>query len=357
MRAPSKRSTLAQRLLQALLPATLATVGLTGCQSGQVVRVKDGRAYHERSIVPEAYAAYARGRLNESHGDSAAALREYKRVLELDGRAGQAWIRLGALQCRTNPKAAEHAWQHANESAAESPQLWVERAQCALQRGELKAAENFAGRALELGPSQPEVTVLCASIASRLGNSEREAQLLFGALALQPANTAILTALSISPTQPSAYQRYAAGRLIRLRPIDDTWVPPVYFEKAPTGPTQQLSALYLQEQFEQALSRRDTDKVLRMATLLGIRPDHLALAALFSGFGSLAAKQAALLLALNPNDASAWLIALVEADLSGASEKLDELLAHPPQSSSKLEPGLREALFALIERRTPPEAR
>jgi Tfp pilus assembly protein PilF len=348
---------LTQRLVQAVLSANLAIVGLTGCQSGQVTRVKDGHAYHERSIVPEAYASYARARLSEAHGDSAAAIREYKHVLELDSRAGQAWIRLGALQCRTNPNAADHAWQQASESAAEAPQLWVERARCALERGELEQAENLASRALEFGPSQAEVTVLCASIASRLGNSQHEARLLFGALAMHPANVALLTALSTSPTQPAAFRRYAARRLVRLRPIDEAWVPPVYLENAHLGPPQQLSTLYLQEQFEQALSRRDLDETLRIAALLGVRPNRLAATALFWGFDSLAAQQASILLALNPNDASAWLIALVEADLAGAREKLDALVAHAPRSAKAIDPALVEALFALIERRTAPEMR
>jgi tetratricopeptide (TPR) repeat protein len=357
MHALQTGSMLAQRLLQAVLPASLALVGLTGCQGEQVVRVKDGRAYHERSIAPEAYAAYARARLNEAQGNDAAAMRGYEHVLDLDNRAGQAWIRLGALQCRTNPKAAERAWQQASEIAAESPQLWVERARCALARGELKQANDFALQALEFAPSQPQVSLLCANIASRLGNSDHETQLLFGALAMHPANVALLTALATSPTQPPAYQRYATRRLIRLRPIDETWVPPVYIEHSHLGPTQRVSALHLQEQFEQALSQHDADEALRIATLLGVRPDRLALAAFFWGFDSLAAQQASVLLALNPSDASAWLIALLEADVSGAREKLDELLAHPPQSSSKLEPALLEALFALIQRRTPPEMR
>jgi len=357
MHALRTYSLLARRLLQAALPASLALVALNGCQGEQVVRVKDGRAYHERTIAPEAYAAYVRARLNESRGNSAAAMREYEHVLALDNRAGQAWIRLGALQCRTNPKAAERAWQQASETAAGSPQLWVERARCLLERGELEQAEDFARQALQFGPAQPEVTLLCAGIASRLGNSQRETQLLFGALAIHPANTALLTALSTSPTQPPAFRRYAARRLIRLRPIDEAWVPPLYLENAHLGPVQQQNAMHLQEQFEQALSQHNSDQALQVATLLGVRPNQLALAAFFWGFDSLAAEQASVVLALNPSDATAWLIALLTADLAGAREKLDELLARPPQSSSKLEPALLKALFALIQRRTPPAMR
>jgi hypothetical protein len=343
--------------LQAVLPASFALVGLNGCQGEQVVRVKDGHAYHERTIAPEAYAAYARARLDESRGNSAAAMREYERVLDVDNRAGAAWIRLGAIQCRTNPKAAEHAWQQARDISPESSQLWVERARCALERGELRQAEDFARRALEFAPSQPEVTLLCASIASRLGNSEHETQLLFGALAMHPAKVALLTALATSPTQPPAYKRYAARRLMRLRPIDEAWVPPVYFEHAHPAPLQQLATLQLQEQFEQALSQHDSDETLRTAALLGVSSDKLALAALLWGFDSLATKQASVLLALNPSDASAWLIALLGADLSGATQRFDELLALPPQPRTKLEPALLEALFALIQRRTPPQMR
>jgi len=358
MQALRTCSILAKRLLLAVLPASLVLlVGLPGCQGEQVVRVKDGRAYHERTIAPKAYAAYARARLYESQGNSAEAMREYERVLDLDNRAGQAWTRLGAIQCRTNPKAAERAWQRASEISAESSQLWVERARCALERGELRQAEDFARRALEFAPSQPQVSLLCASIASRLGNSEHETQLLFGALAMHPANVELLIALSTSPTQPPAYQRYAARRLIRLRPIDEAWVPPVYFEKAHLRPAQRVSVLQLQEQFEQALLQQSSDEALRTAALLGVSNDRLALAALLWGFDSLAAQQAGVLLALNPSDASAWLIALLVADRSGATQKFNELLARPPQSSSKLEPVLLQALFALIQRRTPPVMR
>jgi hypothetical protein len=73
--------------------------------------------------------------------------------------------------------------------------------------------------------------------------------------------------------------------------------------------------------------------------------------ALLAGFETLATQQSNLLLALDPNDASAWLIATVAADVSRATEKYEQLLAHAPAQPGRLEPALISAFSDLIRRR------
>jgi tetratricopeptide (TPR) repeat protein len=331
----------------ALLALVLLAVN---CEPCKVVRVRNGNTFCEREIDPGAYAAYARGQLRELEGHPTAAIREYERVIDLDARAAQAWIRLGALKCRTDPAAAEGAWHAAHELAADSYSLWYERARCAFDRGELRAADSFARRALALGPSDPEVTLLGARIASRMGDTERETALLFGALAVQPSNATLWIALASSPTAPAVHRNHAVRRLLGLRPIDESWVPPTYLKTKRADPLKRLTVRHLREQLDLALARRNAPEATRIAALLGVSSQQLALAALDAGFYSLASDQAGVLLALDPDDTSAWLIAVLAADLSPSETRFRELLSHPPKVSAALDNAFSAALLELVRR-------
>src|SRR5512142_1451889 len=123
--------------------AMLVIVVAAGCQTCKLVRVHDGVASCEREVEPKAYTAFAHGRLAELQGNRERAKREYERVIEIDGRAAEAWVRLAVLACRSDPRAAERAWGKALELAADSHTLWFERARCALESGDAKSADVF----------------------------------------------------------------------------------------------------------------------------------------------------------------------------------------------------------------------
>ncbi len=324
-------------------PLLLITLLAAGCATCRVARVNGGRVSCGREVDSRAYAAYARGQLSELQGDRASAAREYEHAIDLDSRAARAWIRLGALRCRTAPARAEAAWRHALRLAADSYLLWYERARCALDQGALGAADQFSRRALALGPSLPEVTLLAARVASRLGDSERESTLLFGALATQPGNAVLWTALATSPTVPASLQEHALRRLLELRPIDASWIPPAYLKAQRADPLQQQIARHLRTQLELALARRDSHSAVRLAGLLGVRPRQLALSALDAGFHAFALQQARVLLALDTNDVFAWLIAACAAVLSQSHAAVVELLSHPPEAPDPLRSAVSSA--------------
>ena len=350
MRVDSHRSSC--KALGAAVAVLFAMALGAGCATTQVVRVNDGRAYSERSIDPRAYAAYARARIHESEGDAAGAAQEYHRVLEFDDRAAQAWIRLGALGCQSEPVNADIAWRRATELDPSSWQLWLERARCALAGGQLELADSYGREALQYGPSRPEVTLLSALIASKLHDHDREARLLLGAVARQPTHAQLWSAIASSPTMPIALRRYAAWQLARLRPVDAAWIPPAHVHRAHPSPSQAGTAKRLSDEFEQALALHNASDTRRIAVLLGINPTELASEALAWGFYSLAAEQARKLLAIDPDDASAWLVALLAADISGNSRELDELLGHLPKHTTNLDAGLLASFLDLVRRRT-----
>ncbi len=336
------------------LPITwlFGTALVAGCMTSTVLRVSDGRAYSERPIDARAYAAFARGRIEESQGAVDSAVQEYHRVLQYDSRAAQAWVRLGALYCQSNAPQAENAWQRAIDLDPNSWQVWFERARCALTSHQLKLADSFAREALRLGPSRPEVTLLSAAVASQLRDPGREATLLFGAVALQPNHAQFWSAIGSSPTLPNAYRRYAAQQYAKLRPLDAAWIPPAHVHHAHSTPSQASTTERLSSEFEQALSRRDASEARRIAVLLGIRPNQLANEALAWGFHSLATEQAKSLLSVDPDDASAWVVAILAEDLSSNSHALHELLDHLPRRMTQIDAGLLAAFLELVQRRT-----
>lgn len=347
-RAPA--SARALRRVLPVLNAVLMMLVTPGCQKCKVMRVNDGRAYCGREIEPEAYSAYARGQLAELQGNREQATREYERVLEFDDQAAEAWVRLAALECRRDPKAAQHGWDKAEERAEDSHLLWFERARCALDSGNLQGADVFARRALLLGPADTQTTLLAARIAGRLGDAERETTLLFGALAVQPGNVALWKALATSSTVPENFRKYAVQRVLQIHPLDETWVPPAFLQTTRQDPMRKLTIQHLREQLPLALARRDARLALRTASLLGVPPDQLALAALDAGFYSLASDQARVLLGLDADDGSAWSIAVLAADLSRSEARLHELLAHPPRQPLPLDGTLSTALLQLVRR-------
>jgi tetratricopeptide (TPR) repeat protein len=323
-----------------------------GCTPRQVVRASGGRVHTERAIAGQAYAEYAQGRILEQQGDLAGAARKYEQVLALDEHAVGAAIRLLAVHCGTDVTQAEHDVKLALRLDPQSWQLWFERSRCALQTKRIALADSYAREALRLSPTRPEVSLLAANVASQLHDSAREAALLFGAVALNPGQAPLWLAIIMSPTLPSSYRRYAIQRYLDLRPPDASWIPPTFERRRHGDLAYEQRVAGLREQFEQALARRDTIEARRIAVLLGLHPDDLAGAALKWGCYALALDQAKRLLALEPSDGRAWVIALVAADLAGDTQQVAHLLEQPPTRAESVEPSLLAALLDLLERRT-----
>jgi len=77
--------------IRATAYASVILLGISAC-TRHVTRIADGTARQERAISPEAYATFARARLDEAHGDFAIARKGYRDVLRLDAAADEAWI-------------------------------------------------------------------------------------------------------------------------------------------------------------------------------------------------------------------------------------------------------------------------
>lgn len=340
------------RLLTAVCVAACQIICVFGCAPEQVVRVSSGRAFTEHVISAQAYAVYAQGRILENQGDLSGAAQKYQHVLDLDQHAVGAATRLLAVHCKTDAAKAEQDAALALKLDPKSWQLWLERARCALQAKQVALANTYASQALRLNPAQPEVSLLAARVATQLHDPAHEAALLFGAVALYPKQAPLWLAIIASPTLPSSYRRYAIQRYLDLRPPGADWIPPTFRHSRQQDFAYEQTVAGLREQFERALASRDTAAARRIAVLLGLHPDDLAGVALKWGFFALALGQSQQLLALEPNNGRAWVIALLAADMLGDRQQLSRLLEQPPTLNESVDKSLTTALLDLLGRHT-----
>ena len=303
------------------------------CTQGTIVRVRSGQSYEERAIDPRAYSAYARGRLYEARGDTTHATEQYNKVLVADPNATEAWVRLGALRCVSDPGSASDAWGKAEHLDPELPQLWLERSRCELKHGRYEESLKFANLALRFEPSSVAGASLIASATAKLNRPHEGIRWLWGAAALNPTSADAWQLLLGSAELSEADRRYAARQLTRLRPPEASSIAPAYSTPADAAPSTRTAwVASLEQDFQQALVAGDISESRRIATLLGINPNQLAERALSSGSYAIALSEADLILNVDDTNALAWIVGLVAADRIGDGDKYAALLRRAPST-------------------------
>ncbi len=132
-----------------------------------VTRVVDGRIVHGHFVEPDAYAAFLRGAISESHGDLRGALAAYEETAKLDEEDPEVWTRIAAVRCRMAPADPGARWAAARALAldTEYAPAWEVRAQCELGRSEDRVSiERDALRAADADPTKADYQVLLARV-------------------------------------------------------------------------------------------------------------------------------------------------------------------------------------------------
>jgi hypothetical protein len=147
-----------------------------GCASAPTVtRVVDGRIVEGHFVEPDAYAAYLRGAISESHGDLRGALAAYEETAKLDEEDPEVWTRIAAVRCRLSPADPGARWAAARALAldTEYAPAWEVRAQCELGRSEDRVGiERDALRAADADPTKVDYQVLLARVEEMRPRSE-----------------------------------------------------------------------------------------------------------------------------------------------------------------------------------------
>jgi len=351
MRAPTPKGT--RPTCSVRTGAVLLLSLLGACGPSPVLRVSRGRAFEERSIAADAYAAYIRGRLFEHKNDSVHAAEQYRLVISRDPESLEALVRLAAISCSRSPAESAAWWAKAEHLDAESPMLWLERARCELSNGRLELASQDAERTLHFDPASEDAISILVTASSALNRPEAGLVWLRAALAAEP-NNAHLWKLSFEHEKlPSAERLYAASQLYRLRHPDRDTIP-VQFRSGfvSRGTVNSANAVILEGELTQALDQDNVPSARELATRLGINPEQLALMALKQGAHSVASAQAALLLAVEPENSAMWVVGILAADEQRESTHFSALLAHPPTRPLPPDSALRGRLLDLLRRRT-----
>jgi len=123
------------------------------------------------------------------------------------------------------------------------------------------------------------------------------------------------------------------------------------------GTVNSANTMMLEAELTQALDQDNVPSAQGLATRLGINPEKLALMALEQGAYSVASTQAALLLAVEPENSAMWVVGILAADEQRESTHFATLLAHPPARPLPPDSALRGRLLDLLRRRTPFEVR
>jgi hypothetical protein len=146
----------------------VACVASAGCASAPTVtRVVDGRVIEGHFVEPDAYAAFLRGAIAESHGDFRGALLAYEATAKLDQEDPEVWTRIAAVRCRIAPADPRARWAAARALAldTEYAPAWEARARCALGRAEDRVGiERDALRAADADPTKVDYQVLLARV-------------------------------------------------------------------------------------------------------------------------------------------------------------------------------------------------
>ncbi|MDB4994648.1 MAG: Tetratricopeptide 2 repeat protein [Myxococcaceae bacterium] len=195
-----------------------------GCASAPTVtRVVDGRIVEGHFVEPDAYAAFLRGAISESHGDLRGALAAYEETAKLDEEDPEVWTRIAAVRCRLSAADPGARWAAARALAldTEYAPAWEVRAQCELGRSEDRVSiERDALRAADADPTKVDYQVLLARVEEMRPRSEVARQRLVALTLAHEASPVAWSALaSWSRSHGDALgAAQALARVARLAP-------------------------------------------------------------------------------------------------------------------------------------------
>ena len=333
-----------QRLLLAWL-----VLGAAGCTAADhsVTRVVDGREIRGRAIPPQAYAAYARGAYLEAHGRPAEAKVAYQRALRADPRGVLPHVRLGALLCADDERAADRHFSAAAEVDSSYEPLWRARASCHLAHGRLVAAHRAAARAFALDPLRTDTALLLANVLERRGLVDEARRHLDALVIGFPTSSVAWRALrdfARRRADPTTEER-AELALLRLG------------GRALAGPSERASDVRRTRQdLDGALLRSELRLARGLAREAQVSAGELSVRAAALGCVDLAREQSALVLRADSNDSDAWIAALFVADLERNTETFEtavSALGWEPVAPSPLAVRL---MAELLNRRLGPSA-
>jgi tetratricopeptide (TPR) repeat protein len=301
-----------------------AALGPPGCifGGGTVTRVYGGHEVEGRFVSPEAYAHYADAFLREQSGDDAGARAGYRAVLDEDPSSPDAWVRLAAVQCRlAEREAAARSFARAEHIDSQFEPLWRERARCALAAGDAGHALELAERAVALDPDDEAASLVAADAAVALGRRDEARRWLTGLV---------------------TRSRSAAGKRA-LSALDAPEAAPATAAPAPASELDR--ALIRAPESAKALARR-----------AGMGPGALSARAAALGLVAFAGRESERVLAADPDDADAWIAALVVADLERDDRRWQRALARLGDEPLTPTPLAVRLLGELIARRAGADA-
>lgn len=339
------------RRLVSRIGCAIGALVLCGC-AREVTRISDGTARRERAIAPQAYSAFARGRLQELEGNRQAALDSYREVLRHDTAADEAWTRIGVLNCELDKVEAARAFARAERLNATSSSLYSAKARCALRQGNYAAAASAALSALQLAPNDEQVSLLLVQVLRARGNLKEALRYAWAHVAVFPNDRAGWLALAEMadkrPGVQAQVELMARGRA-RDGAANNVVVIP---RRSPHGSTVAGSDRRARVELEQALAKDDRRAIQRAARDLRFGTLELLRFALEVGALDLAMAQANLAGQLEPDDVMLWQLQLVLADWLGNEVQFRRLLEQPPATPTTTNQPTFQLLQGVIQRRT-----
>lgn len=156
----------------------MAAMALPACAGAPAVhRAYDGHVVEGRYVEPQAYAAFFKGAVAESSGDTKSALEAYEYALRLDPSSTEIWARVGAVRCaadRHDPRAQE-AFDRALAIDGSYAAAWSERAKCDHSKGAEEGWRAFGQRAAELtAPNEASMSMRRAVASAAADGRSRE---------------------------------------------------------------------------------------------------------------------------------------------------------------------------------------
>ena len=154
----------------------VAALALAGCSiDPKVPRLYEGDKLVEGPFVPpEAYSAYLRGVLDEEAGDAKGALAAYEDTIREDDEDPEPFTRIGDLRCKLDPKdrAADARFGDAAAIDAHYAPLLEARARCAAARGQDAQALAIVD-SIRRADRTVSIEVVWASLAKAPGARDR----------------------------------------------------------------------------------------------------------------------------------------------------------------------------------------
>jgi len=232
-----------RRLVTSVLLTLLPLLPLvSGCRLGaSVVRVEDGRPVEGRWISPDAYASFMEGALAEASGDGPTAEAHYRRALDEDPAAGEAWARLGAVLCTKDRSAADAAFSRARALDPDLGSVWLATAECDLARNDAPKARASAAMAVRTNPTDPEASRALVLALERAGETDAANRVRRAAALYFPAPPSKVEAVDEKHVPPPLSER--ALLAVRAGNVDDAGTLALRALRAEPGNTDALVAV------------------------------------------------------------------------------------------------------------------